>query len=165
MHVNYHPEKLPRMEDVFERYHGVQPGVSLGGGAGKPTPRSADGGVHAWHWGVGLLKGKWCREAKRLRSGQGLEGSPLAQKLVQATQGSKVIKWAGIKGLGFRPGGALQTPWGGGTWGRMEVVGPGGAELYADFMGQQHVLADAGWPKVRSTRCGDLENVTITVEV
>ena len=165
VHVNYHPEKLPRMEDVFERYHGVQPGVSLGGGAGKPTPRSADGGVHAWHWGVGLLKGKWCREAKRLRSGQGLEGSPLAQKLVQATQGSKVIKWAGIKGLGFRPGGALQTPWGGGTWGRMEVVGPGGAELYADFMGQQHVLADAGWPTVRSTRCGDLENVTITVEV
>ena len=121
--------------------------------------------MHAWHWGVGLLKGKWCREAKRLRSGQGLEGSPLAQKLVQATQGSKEIKWAGIKGLGFRPGGALQTPWGGGTWGRMEVVGPGGAELYADFMGQQHVLADAGWPKVRSTRCGDLENVTITVEV
>ena len=43
VHVNYHPEKLPRMEDVFERYHGVQPGVSLGGGAGKPTPRSADG--------------------------------------------------------------------------------------------------------------------------
>ena len=67
--------------------------------------------------------------------------------------------------VAFEMGGALQTPWGGGTWGRMEVVGPGGAELYADFMGQQHVLADAGWPKVRSTRCGDLENVTITVEV
>ena len=67
--------------------------------------------------------------------------------------------------LHFYKRGVAWSPWGGGTWGRMEVVGPGGAELYADFMGQQHVLADAGWPKVRSTRCGDLENVTITVEV
>ena len=100
------------------------------------------------------------REAGRARGGW--EASALAQRLMRARG---PITWAGIKGLGFRPGGALQTPWGGGTWGRMEVVGPGGAELYADFMGQQHVLADAGWPKVRSTRCGDLENVTITVEV
>ena len=33
VHINYHPEKLPRMEDAFERYHGVGP--DLGNGAGR----------------------------------------------------------------------------------------------------------------------------------
>ena len=63
VHVNYHPEKLPRMEDVFEHYHGLGP--DLGGGEGKPTKRSASGGMNAWHWGVGLKAGKSCREARR----------------------------------------------------------------------------------------------------
>ena len=37
--------------------------------------------------------------------------------------------------------------------------------LFADFIGQQHVVgphAD-GWPRLTSTRCADFENVTVVV--
>ena len=40
-----------------------------------------------------------------------------------------------------------------------------GRLLRKPFHRRDVALSDAGWPKVRSTRCGDLENVTITVEV
>ena len=45
VHINYHPEKLPRMQDVFERYHGLGP--DLGAGYGLPSPRSSAGGLKA----------------------------------------------------------------------------------------------------------------------
>ena len=158
IHVNYHPEKLPRMEDVFERYHGAGPDVNLGNGVGKPTKRAALGGLWAWHWGVGLKAGKACREAARQR---GAGHSPLAKRLVSA--GGRA-RWSGIKGLKFADGGALETPWGGGTWGRL---GDGKEDvLFADFIGQQHAvrLHAEGWPKLVSMRCADFENVTVTVE-
>ena len=81
-----------------------RPARGVAGRAGRTPPRPT--AAHAWHWGVGLLKGKWCRGAAPPR-GQGLEGQ-LAQKLVQATQGSKVIKWAG---QGSVARAARRTPW------------------------------------------------------
>merc|ERR1719291_680891 len=96
VHVNYHPEKLQRMQDIHQKYHGVGP--DLGSGAGKPSPRAIDGGLHAWHWGVGLVKGRWCREAPHRRPGD-MGTSKLAQKLMAVTG---QIKWAGITGLRFR---------------------------------------------------------------
>ena len=71
--------------------------------------------------------------------------------------------WSGIKGLEFQPSGSLVTPWGTGEWGRL---GDGKADvLYADFIGQQHMvrLHELGWPKLHSMRCADFENVTVTV--
>ena len=112
LHVNYHPEKLPRMEDAFALYYGLGP--DLGNGVGKPTKRAPHGGVHAWHWGVGLKAGKWCREAPRVR---GAPNSALGARLVAA--GGKA-SWAGIKGLQFDKSGALSTPWGPGTWGALK---------------------------------------------
>lgn len=113
VHVNYHPEKLPRMQDVFERYHGLGP--DLGGGLGKPTPRSKDGGLDAWHWGVGLKAGRWCRELKRYRHGERLTQSKLGQRLLR--EAGNGVSWAGIKSLQFRAGGVVTTPWGSGSWG------------------------------------------------
>lgn len=158
IHINYHPEKLPRMEDVFERYLGVGADVNLGNGDGRPTKRSAQGGLHAWHWGVGLKAGKACREATRRRGG---DGSALADRVRRA--GGDAL-WAGIKGLKFVDGGTLQTPWGPGAWGRL---GDGKEDtLFADFIGQQHLVRlhpVEGWPKLQSMRCADFENVTVTV--
>ena len=56
------------------------------------------------------------------------------------------------------------TPWGAGQWGRVPSF-PGDV-LFADFIGQQHVMresADKGWPTLVSTRCADFENVTVTM--
>ena len=158
MHVNYHPEKLPRMEDVFERYHGIGMDVDLGNGVGQSTKRFASGGMYAWHWGVGLKAGKSCREARRQRGG---DGSALAARIKKA---GGQAKWSGIKGLSFREGGALDTPWGVGSWGRVPSMA--GDVLFADFIGQQHVMRldeKEGWPKLISTRCADFENVTVVV--
>ena len=159
IHINYHPEKLPRMEDVFERYHGIGPDADLGNGVGKPTRRNATGGMRAWHWGVGLKAGKACREAKRAPGGS---GSPLGERLRQA--GGKA-KWSGISGLTFQQGGGLLTPWGMGSWGRVTSEPAAADVLFADFIGQQHMmrLSPAGWPTLVSTRCADFENVTVTV--
>ena len=157
IHINYHPEKLPRMEDVFEYYYGVDPEADLGAGRGLPTKRSTQGGLYAWHWGVGLKAGKACREATRQRGGG---TSALADKLRRA--GGEAT-WSGIKGLKFRDGGVLETPWGAGSWGRM---GDGAEDvLFADFIGQQHAVRvhPLGWPKLLSTRCADFENVTVVV--
>ena len=160
VHVNYHPEKLPRMQDVFVRYHGVADGVDLGGGKGKDTPRASQGGMLAWHFGVGLKSGKACREAPRMPAGQGLDGSKLGAKLL-----GKGATWAGIKGMTFSSGGGLRTPWGGGTWGRLRDAPE---TLFVDFMGQQHTLSEDAargdaWPTLTSNRCGDSEKVTIKV--
>ena len=159
LHVNYHPEKLPRMEDAFALYYGLGP--DLGNGVGKPTKRAPHGGVHAWHWGVGLKAGKWCREAPRVR---GAPNSALGARLVAA--GGKA-SWAGIKGLQFDKSGALSTPWGAGTWGALKREGapPDEDLLFADFIGQQHAVSlhPEGWPKLLSSRCADFENVTVTV--
>ena len=160
VHVNYHPEKLQRMQDVYEHYHGggaPVAGVDLGGGEGKHSPRFADGGLGAWHWGVGLRKGRWCREAPRARRGTGLERSKLGQRLIAA---SGPITWAGIKSLGFSAGGALSTPWGAGSWG---VLRDDAEVLFVDFMGQQHLINETRWPELQSIRCGDLEKVIIKV--
>ena len=36
--------------------------------------------------------------------------------------------------------------------------------VFADFMGQQHIVTDRGrWPELVSTRCADMENVTLRV--
>lgn len=161
IHVNYHPEKLPRMEDAFEFYHGIGP--DLGNGVGQPTKRSKAGGLYAWHWGVGLKAGKACRDAQRTRGGG---SSELAQRIQQA---GGTAKWSGIRGLRFHDGGALETPWGSGTWGVLRGCGAAcGAspdQLFADFIGQQHVvtLSKDGWPKLNSMRCADFENVTVTI--
>lgn len=143
------------MEDVFATYHGIGPDADLGAGLGKPTKRNASGGMRAWHWGVGLKAGKACREATRLR---GAGSSALAERIVAA--GGKA-KWSGIKGLTFSSSGSLDTPWGGGTWGR--VPSEPGDTLFMDFIGQQHVarLSPNGWPELISTRCADFENVTV----
>ena len=132
----------------------------LGAGVGQPTKRWKAGGLYAWHWGVGLKAGKACREAPRVRGHASDSGaSALASRVLRA--GGRA-KWSGITGLSFSESGGLTTPWGGGSWGWLrderEV-------LFADFIGQQHVLrlhAD-GWPKLLSTRCADFENVTVTV--
>ena len=148
-----HPPHPPAL------WTGIGPDVDLGAGVGKSTKRAAQGGLHAWHWGVGLKAGKACREAARSR---GADGSQLGERLQRA--GGQAT-WAGIKGLHFQSGGTLSTPWGGGTWGRMRLGGGGEDLLYADFIGQQHMVrahAD-GWPKLMSMRCADFENVTIVV--
>ena len=45
------------------------------------------------------------------------------------------------------------------------MPGEAGDVLYADFIGQQHLvrLAPTGWPTLTSTRCADFENVTVTI--
>jgi hypothetical protein len=162
IHVNYHPEKLPRMEDAFERYHGLGP--DLGNGIGMSTKRAKAGGLYAWHWGVGLKAGKACRDASRSRD---VRGSDLAERIRKA---GGALKWAGIKGLRFRDGGMLETPWGPGQWGVLRgcgpACGPNADQLFADFIGQQHVvtLHKDGWPKLNSLRCADFENVTLVVD-
>lgn len=156
------------MEDVFERYHGLgtplgQPVADLGNGEGKPTKRSPKGGLYAWHWGVGLKAGKFCREATRERGGG---RSELAGRITSAG-GSAT--WSGIKGLAFRSNGMLETPWGSGSWGVLRGCGAACStqpdQLFADFIGQQHVvtLHKDGWPKLNSMRCADFENVTVVV--
>jgi len=150
------------MEDVFERYHGLGP--DLGNGVGKPTKRSANGGLYAWHWGVGLTAGKACREAARDRGAH----SELTKRIL-AAGGSAT--WSGIKGLNFRSGGMLDTPWGVGSWGVLRGCGVACStqtdQLFADFIGQQHMvtLHKDGWPKLNSMRCADFENVTVVVAV
>lgn len=144
------------MEDLYERYHGLGP--DLGAGLGKPTRRSASGGIHAWHWGVGLAAGRWCREAPRAGLGDPLGASALARRLVAA---AGPIRWAGIKGLRFGPAGAVETPWGAGKWGTLQAD-PN--MLFLDFMGQQHLVNETRWPELLSIRCGDLEKVVIKVE-
>ena len=162
IHVNYHPEKLPRMQDIFARYHGIGP--DLGAGVGRDTARASQGGMLAWHWGVGLKSGRACSEAPRMPLGQGLDTSALARRVtgLEAT-------WAGIKGLRFGAGGRLTTPWGGGQWGRLrEPFPPDNDTLFADFMGQQHLLtlpSEAAWPALASVRCGDSEKVVVKVQV
>ena len=96
IHINYHPEKLPRMEDVFQPFYGAADDDDLGAGLGLPTKRNASGGLYAWHWGVGLKAGKACREASRT---PGASGSSLAER-IQAAGGKAV--WSGIKVHGGR---------------------------------------------------------------
>jgi hypothetical protein len=155
VHINYHPEKLPRMEDVFQKYHGLGDDVDLGAGLGRPTKRHAQGGLYAWHWGVGLKAGKSCREAARVRGDDG--ASALASKV---TRSGGVATWSGMKGLTFGGRGSLTTPWGSGSWGRLR---DDPEKLFADFIGQQHVMSlhRDGWPKMVSMRCADFENVTV----
>ncbi len=155
LHVNYHPEKLERMQDAYQRWHGLGP--DLGRGPGKPTARAAAGGLHAWHWGVGLKAGKACREAKRDRGMTA--GSKLAERLASA--GGR-LSWGGVKGVEFKPGGGLGTPWGAGSWGTLHNDRE---TLFADFAGQQHLITPHpdGWPRLRSKRCADAQNVTLNV--
>jgi len=53
-----------------------------------------------------------------------------------------------------------------GAWGTLKKPGAEHEDLlFADFIGQQHVVgphAD-GWPRLTSTRCADFENVTVVV--
>ena len=97
---------------------------------------------------------------------RGAGASALAAKLLGA---GGAAKWSGINGLKFHAGGMLDTPWGAGTWGVIKAGAEAGQQpvdqLFADFIGQQHVVslhAD-GWPKLHSMRCADFENVTVTV--
>ena len=162
IHVNYHPEKLPRMQDIFARYHGIGP--DLGAGVGHDTTRASQGGILAWHYGVGLKSGRPCSEAPRMAVGQGLDGSALARRVTGLG-----ASWAGIKGLHFGAGGRLTTPWGGGQWGRLrDPFPPDNDTLFVDFMGQQHLLTlptEAAWPALASVRCGDSEKVVVKVQV
>ena len=162
IHVNYHPEKLPRMQDIFARYHGIGP--DLGAGVGHDTTRASQGGMLVWHYGVGLKSGRPCSEAPRMAAGQGLDGSALARRVTGLG-----ASWAGIKGLHFGAGGRLTTPWGGGQWGRLrDPFPPDNDTLFVDFMGQQHLLTlptEAAWPALASVRCGDSEKVVVKVQV
>ena len=159
-HAHEHPLypscRLPRMQDVFSHYHGLSP--DLDAGAGHDTPRAAQGGMLAWHFGVGLKSGRACREAPRMAAGQGLDGSTLAGRIK-----GREATWAGIKGLRFDRGGRLTTPWGGGSWGRLR---DDLETIFVDFMGQQHLLTlsnETAWPALASVRCGDSEKVVVKI--
>ena len=141
------------MQDIFVRYHGLGP--DLGSGKGRDTPRASQGGILAWHFGVGLKSGRKCSEAPRLAAGQGLEASKLGSLVV-----GRDATWAGHKGMRFDRGGRLQTPWGGGFWGRLRDTPE---TLFVDFMGQQHVIKDDAWPTLASVRCGDGEKVVVEI--
>ena len=94
----------------------------------------------------------------------GCAGAVLMRSWVRALPSAGgQAKWAGISGLTFGRSGDLATPWGGGSWGRVPSMA--GDVLFADFIGQQHVvrLAPQGWPVLISTRCADFENVTVTM--
>lgn len=130
-------------------------GPDLGAGKGKDTPRASQGGMLAWHWGVGLKSGLKCSQAPRMPPGASLDGSKLGSRLA----GSEAT-WAGIKGMRFDRGGRLQTPWGGGQWGRLRDTPE---TLFVDFMGQQHVITEDAWPALASQRCGDGEKVKVVV--
>ena len=150
------------MQDIFARYHGIGP--DLGNGVGHDTTRASQGGMLAWHYGVGLKSGRACREAPRMAAGQGLDGSALARRITGFG-----ASWAGIKGLRFGAGGQLTTPWGGGQWGRLrEPFPPDNDTLFVDFMGQQHLVtlpAEAAWPALASVRCGDSEKVVVKIQL
>ena len=91
-------------------------GPDLGAGKGKDTPRASQGGMLAWHWGVGLKSGLKCSQAPRMPPGASLDGSKLGSRLA----GSEAT-WAGIKGMRFDRGGRLQTP----CPAQVAPVGPG----------------------------------------
>ena len=95
--------------------------------------------------------------------GQELRGSDSSALAKRVVKSGGEASWSGVKGLRFGANGILTTPWGGGQWGALRDEP---STLYADFIGQQHVLTahPEGWPKFNSMRCADFENVTVVFD-
>ena len=129
--------------------------VDLGFGIGQSTKRFASGGMYAWHWdGRALKSGQELSEARRQPEAKAARWPHGSRRRAASHQRS------GIKGLSFRAAARYQ-PWGAGSWGRVPSMA--GDVLFADFIGQQHIMRldeKEGWPKLISTRCADFENVT-----
>ena len=81
---------------------------------------------------------------------------PASRELARRVAKARRARWAGVKGLEFRAGGELSTPWSKGTWG---VLADKPGVLFADFGGARHELDFARWPEFVSTRCSDGEHV------
>lgn len=149
-HVNYHPEKPQRMVDIFKHYQQGQRGV-----------------LERWNGGEGLKVSNECKfKGVRPDSAEG-QGDPLVAAVLAAGKAA----WGGVRWMRFGADGALQTPWGTGTWGGV----PGaafGRQVWLDFFGNtRHLLklegelpATAGTAfSLTSTRCTDGDAVKVEV--
>jgi len=60
--------------------------------------------------------------------------------------------WSGTPPLRFKSNGALETPWGGGSWGVLDDT-----HLFADFVGSRHNIEfePGRMGRFTSSRCGD----------
>uniref|UniRef100_A0A7S3EV24 Nucleotide-diphospho-sugar transferase domain-containing protein n=1 Tax=Haptolina ericina TaxID=156174 RepID=A0A7S3EV24_9EUKA len=138
LHINYHPEKLQRMQDVFAFYFkGVEKGI--------------------WRWNGGEGS-KLLTECKKLKqAGAPDESKPHIAQILK----SGVIDWGTcLKCIKPQRGGLLKTPWEPGRWGEAGEV-----SAYPDFKdtvfatlgGAMHLLRFNETGEFLSTRCSDGE--------
>jgi len=138
LHINYHPEKLQRMQDVFAFYF-----------------EGRESGIWRWNGGEGS---KLMTECKKINQ----KASPDANKphIARILQ-SGVIDWGTcLKCIKPKPGGVLGTPWEPGRWGEAGAVSvyPGFREtIFATLGGATHLLRFNESGEFLSTRCSDGE--------
>ena len=72
---------------------------------------------------------------------------------------AKKADWGGIKWVEFQPDGTLVTPWGKGKWGDAATPKKPNT-IFAEFIGQVHMLSFGAGGAFESVRCSDGEKVT-----
>jgi len=146
MHVNYHPEKQPRMRDLYNYY--------VLGSEGSPQDLT---GIWKWNGGEGSALNTECR-AINTKATPDASNAIVKRLLGPAGAGSK-LDWGGCAHcVELAPDGALKTPWGSGRWGATSTIHfPDVA--FAAFFNTVHLLRIAPNGSFVSTRCSDGEGL------
>ena len=146
MHVNYHPEKQPRMRDLYNYY--------VLGSEGSPQDLT---GIWKWNGGEGSALNTECR-AINTKATPDASNAIVKRLLGPAGAGSK-LDWGGCAHcVELAPDGALKTPWGSGRWGATSTIHfPDVA--FASFFNSVHLLRIAPNGSLVSTRCSDGEGL------
>jgi len=139
-HVNYHPEKPQRMVDLHAWYHQGD------------SARGERAGIFKWNGGEGSRLQSECKSA--MKSGRPPASKPHIQQVLLAAKAD----WGGIKWIEFQPDGTLVTPWGKGKWGDASTLKKPNA-VFAEFIGQVHMLSFSSGGAFESIRCSDGETV------
>mgnify|MGYP006140506887 CR=1 FL=1 len=142
LHINYHPEKLQRMDSVYGFY-----------------AQGVEDGIWKWNGGEGSKLMSECQEAV-VRAGRPDASKPHIGRIIA----SGVIDWGGCLGcLKPQASGVLGTPWGQSSWGEAGItsVYPGFEEaVFAKVGGALHLLRFNSTGEFLSTRCSDGELLT-----
>lgn len=147
LHINYHPEKLPRMRDVAAYYHHGFEGDS-----------AALTGIWKWNGGEGSALSSECAKVNLRRPPDG------SRPEVAALLGA-VADWGTCsKCMTFLESGVLKTPWGEGRWVDASTEHFTSA-VAAQFFNVVHMLVrKEGSGVYDSTRCSDGERLEVRVK-
>lgn len=114
--------------------------------------KASNRGIWKWNGGEGSRLQSECKAM--MHRGEPPASKPHIQKVLLARKG----EWGGIKWIEFGSDGSLKTPWGQGKWGDASTPKKPTA-VFAEFIGQIHILTFDAKGAFESVRCADGEVV------